>query len=117
MMDRKFAPLKADMLEMGICVNVALANEHALEIKHWIHVLKEWKQATHHTMTFTHAPKATVVAMVANATAWINAFPAKGGVSATLSTRTVLIGKRFDCNKASLHCFWSLCVQVCEEPR
>jgi hypothetical protein len=53
--------------------------------------------------------------MVANATTWINAFPAKGRVSATLSPRTVLIGKQFDYNK---HCriAFGAYAQVHDEP-
>jgi hypothetical protein len=56
-----------------------------------------------------------VVAMVSNATTWINAFPAKGGVSATVSPRTVLTGERFDYKK---HCriAFGAYAQVHDEP-
>jgi hypothetical protein len=101
MMDGEFAPLKADMLEMGVSLNITSANEHVPEIKRCIRVIKERTRATRHTLPFTYLPKAMVVAMVGNATTWINAFPAKGRVSATLSPRTVLTGERFDYNR---HC-------------
>jgi hypothetical protein len=83
MMDREFAPLKADMLEMGVSLNITSANEHVPEIECCIRVIKERTRATRHTLPFAYLPKALVVAMVGNVTTWINAFPAKGGISAS----------------------------------
>jgi hypothetical protein len=77
MMDREFAPLKADMLKMGVSLNITSANEHVPEIERYICVIKEQTCATmRHTLPFAYLPKAMVVAMVGNATTWINAFPA-----------------------------------------
>jgi hypothetical protein len=77
--------------------------------------MKERTRATRHTLPFSYIPKAMVVAMVGNVTTWINAFPAKGGVSATLSPRTVLTGERFD---YKLHCriAFGAYAQVHDEP-
>jgi hypothetical protein len=44
-----FAPLKADMLEMGVRLNITSANEHVPEIERRIRVLKERNtRATRH---------------------------------------------------------------------
>jgi hypothetical protein len=56
-----------------------------------------------------------VIAMVGNATPWIKAFPAKGGVSATLSPRTILNGERFDHTKHCRIAFGSY-AQLQDEP-
>jgi hypothetical protein len=100
---------------MGVSLNITLAKEHVPEIERRIHVVKERTQATRHTLPVTYIPKVMLVAMVANATTWINAFPAKGGVSATLSPRTLLTGERFDCNKHCCIAFGAY-TQVLDEP-
>jgi hypothetical protein len=115
MMDGEFASLKANILELGVSLNITSANEHVPEIERRIRVLKERTRATRHTLPFTYLPKTMVVAMVRNSTTWINTFPAKGGVSATLSPRTVLTGERFDYN---IHCHiaFGAYAQVHDEP-
>jgi hypothetical protein len=41
MMDGEFAPIKADLLAMGVYVKITSANEYVPEIERWIRVLKE----------------------------------------------------------------------------
>ena len=92
LMDGEFAPLKADILDMGVHLNITSANEHVPEIERRIRVIKERSRSTRHNLPFTYIPKAMVVAVVNNATPWINAFPPKGGVSTVLCPLTVLTG-------------------------
>jgi hypothetical protein len=115
MMDGEFDAIRGDLLGAGIKLNITSANEHVPEIERRIRVIKERTRATRHELPFTYIPKLMVVYMVRNATMWLNAFPAKGGVSSTLSPRTVLTGDRFDYNK---HCRISFgaYAQVHDEP-
>jgi hypothetical protein len=46
MMDGELAPLQAEMLALGVTLNITLANEHVPEIERPICVLKERTQAT-----------------------------------------------------------------------
>jgi hypothetical protein len=41
MMDGKFAPIKADLLALGVYLNITSANEHVPEIERHIRVIKE----------------------------------------------------------------------------
>ena len=108
LMDGEFTPLiKADILEMGVHLNIISANEHVPEIERRVRVIKERSRSTRHNLPFTYIPKAMVVTMVGNATAWINAFPPKGGVSSVLSPRTVLTEE--PCEKTLLHRLRGLC--------
>lgn len=115
LMDGEFGPLKPDLMELGIKLNVTLANEHVPEIEHQICVIKECARATRHTLPFTYLLKKMVISMVANATTWINAFPAKGGISSTISPRTLLTRERFDYNK-HCHIAFGAYAQVHDEP-
>jgi hypothetical protein len=68
LMDGEFAPLKEDMLEMGVKLKITSAKEHVPEIERRIRVLKKLTRATRHTLPFSYIPKAMVVTMVGNVT-------------------------------------------------
>jgi hypothetical protein len=116
MVDSEFAPSKADLLEMGIILNITSANEHVPEIERRIRVIKERTRATRHTLLFTYIPRSMVVAMVRNSATWINTFPVKGGVSPIISPRTTLTGQRFYYMKHSRHIAFGAYAQVHYEP-
>jgi hypothetical protein len=104
--DSEFAPLKSLIESMtgGPMVNLASANEHVPEIKRRIRVVKEQCQATRHSLPFETIPKLMMIHIVLNVVKLLNFFPTKGGVSDTLSPKTIMSGETLDFNKhLSLH--------------
>ena len=94
--DNEFMNLTSECLGIGITLNVAAANEHVPAIERRIRVIKERVRATRHTLPYKCMPKIMVVELVKFSVFWLNAFPAKGGVSTTLSPRTLLTGMGID---------------------
>jgi hypothetical protein len=74
-------------------VNLASSNEHVPEIEHRIRVVKERCHATRHGLPFTRIPKLLTIHIVFHVVKLLNYFPPKGGVSDTLSPKTILSGK------------------------
>jgi hypothetical protein len=99
--DGKFASLKhlIESILGGPVVNLASANEHVPEIKRRIGVVKEHCQATRHILPFERIPKITTVHIVLNAVNILNFSPTKGGVSETMSPKTVMSGETLDYKK------------------
>jgi hypothetical protein len=115
LMDGEFAPLKHDLSDMAITLNVTSANEHVPQIERQIRTIKERARATRHSLPFEYIPALMMIELVYFSTMWINAFPPKGGVSGNISPRGILTGTQFDYTK---HCkipFGSY-VQTHEEP-
>ena len=114
-MDGEFAPMKFDLLAMGITLNVTAANEHVPQVERQIRVIKERARATRHSLPFKVVPIIVLIELIYFSTMWINAFPPKGGVSENISPRGIMTGIQFDYGK---HCrlpFGSY-VQAHEEP-
>jgi hypothetical protein len=57
-------------------VNLANTNEHIIEIKQWIQVVKERSQASHHSLPCQWIPKLLMIHLVLNAVKILN-FPTK----------------------------------------
>jgi hypothetical protein len=93
--DSEFAPLKPLIESMpgGPMVNLASANEHIPEIERRIRVVKERCQATRHSLQFETIPKLMMIHIVLNVVKLLNSFPTKGGVSDTLSPKTIMSGE------------------------
>lgn len=93
--DGKFAPLQALIQAMpgGPRVNLASTNEHVPEIKRRVRVVKELCRAVHHSLPFSRIPKLLVIYIVFNCVKLLNNFPTKGGISDTISLRTIMTGK------------------------
>ena len=93
-MDGEFKPLKLliEALPGGPHVNLASMNEHVPEIEQCIRVIKEHARATHHSMPFSRIPKLLVIHIVLKSIKLLNFFPSKGGLSDTLSPKTIMSG-------------------------
>jgi hypothetical protein len=114
--DGEFSLLKALIKSMpvGPTVNLASANKHVPEAERRIRVVKERCRATRHGMPFQRIPKIMLINIVLNCTKLLNFFPPKGGVSATISPKTVMSGEFLDYKKHLTLQFGSYC-QVHEE--
>jgi hypothetical protein len=92
--DGEFAPLKPLIESMpgGPMVNLASTNEHVPEIERRIRVVKERCRATRHSLPFETIPKLMKIHIMLNVVKLLNFFLTKGGVSETLSPKTIMSG-------------------------
>ena len=101
LMDGEFKPMRYDLLEMRVKLNITAANEHSPIIERHIRVIKEQMRAIRHTLPFKVIPLTMLIEMTYFSIFWINAFPPKSGVSATISPRKIITGQQLDYKK---HC-------------
>jgi hypothetical protein len=101
LMDNEFEPLREAMTMANITLNTPAAGEHVPEAERRIRVIKERARAGRHALPFEFMPKVMIISLVFNVVLWLNAFPPKGGISQTVSPRTLLTGEKFDFTK---HC-------------
>jgi len=99
--DGEFAPIKTliESLPGGPMVNLASANEHVPEIERRIRVVKERCRATWHGLPIQLIPKLLTIHIVLNIVKLLNFFPTKGGVSETLTPKTIMYGETLDYKK------------------
>jgi hypothetical protein len=90
--DSEFAPLKPLIKSMpgGPMVNLASVNKHVPEIERRIRIVKERCRATRHSLPFETIPKLITIHIVLNMVKLLIFFPTKGGVSDTLSPKTIM---------------------------
>jgi hypothetical protein len=60
---------------------------------------KERSPAAHHSLPFQRIPKLLMIHIVLNAVKMFNFFPTKGGISDTLSPKTIMSGQTLDYKK------------------
>ena len=82
-------------------VNTAVAREHVAEVQRMIRTIKERVRALCSVLPFTCLHKLILTNAVYHAVLWLNAFPAKNGVSGTLSPRAIVARTKL---KWSKHC-------------
>ena len=115
LMDGQFEPLHEDLMSLGINLNMMAANKHIPLIEQQIRVIKECIHATRHLLPFKAIPLLMLIKMVHTCVKWINAFPPKGGMSRTMSPRTIMTGThpnyKSDCRLA-----FGAYVQAHQEP-
>jgi hypothetical protein len=97
----EFAPLKPliEYITGGPVFNLASANKHVPEIKRRIRVVKEHCQVTRHSLPFERIPKIMTVHIVLNVVKLFIFLPTKGGLSETLSPKTIMSGETFNYKK------------------
>jgi len=99
--DGGFECIRNGLADMGIMLNVASRNEHVPEIERYIRTVKERVLAIAISLPFTKYPPRLIAEMVYNVVFWLNSFPHKDGVHATISPRTLITGLAIDYHK---HC-------------
>jgi hypothetical protein len=73
--------------------------QHVPEIERRIRVVKERCRATRHSLPFHTIPKLMTIHIVLNVVKLLIFFPTKGGVSDTLSPKTIMSGQTLDYKK------------------
>jgi hypothetical protein len=77
----------------GPRVNLTSANEHVPEIERRIRVVKERARSSRHSLPFNRIPRLLTIYIVFKAVKLLNYFPPKGGISDTVSPRTIMTGE------------------------
>jgi len=76
---------------MGITLNVTSRNKDVPEVERFIRTIKERERAIASSLPFKkYLPR--LIPMVYNVVFWLNSFPHKDGIHATISPRTLLTG-------------------------
>ena len=101
LVDGEFAPLQALIHEIpgGTRVNLTSANEHVPDIERRIRVVKEGCRAIRHGLPFNKIPNLLMVYIVFHVVNLLNHFPTKGGISDTISPRTIMAGETLNYKK------------------
>ena len=99
--DGQFQHIQQIIEQKGIRLNICAANEHILEIERYIITIKERVRSIVATLPFKRYPPRLIFEMVYNCIFWLNSFPRKDVIHATMSTSTIMTGQRITYNK---HC-------------
>ena len=93
--DREFAPLQSLVAALpgGPMINLESAKKHVLEFERKIRVVKERCRAARHGLPFQKIPKLLTIHIVFQTVKLIIFFPTKGGISDTLSPKTIMSGE------------------------
>jgi hypothetical protein len=99
--DGEFAPLQALIHAMtnGPQVNLTSCSEHVPEIERRIRVVKERCRATRHSLPFNRVPRLLTIHIVFHSVKLLNHFPPKGGISDTISPKTIMTGETLNYKK------------------
>ena len=98
MMDGQFNKdnLDGEIATFGIALNVVAAEEHVPEIERHIRTIKERARSVITMLPFTRYPARIIIELIYFCVFWLNSFPATGGISDTLSPRTIILGSTLD---------------------
>ena len=101
LVDGEFAPLQVMIQSMpgGPRVNLTSASEHVPEIERRIRVVKERSRSARHSIPFNRIPRLLTIYIVFTSVKLLNHFPTKGGISDTISPRTIMTGETLDFRK------------------
>ena len=116
MANGEFAPLQTLLSELheSLMLNLrTAANEHKPFVECRICVIKGQTRVVHHLLPFKTLPRKITANIVLNVTYVLNFFLTKGGLSMTLSPKTIMIGETINYKYYTLP-FGSYC-QVHEE--
>jgi hypothetical protein len=101
LVDGEFAPLQVLIQSMpgGPRVNLTSASEHVPEIERRIRVVKERSRSARHSLPYNRIPRLLTIHIVFLAVKLLNYFPTKGGISDTISPKTLMTGETLDYKK------------------
>jgi hypothetical protein len=84
-----------------LVVNTTAAKEHVPEVEQRIRLIKECGRGILNTLPFKKMPQVILIKLIYHVVLWLNAFPTKTGVSATLLLCKVVYRHKVDFTK---HC-------------
>ena len=93
-MDGQFEGITGDLAGFGVTVNTVARGEHVPEAERYIRTIKERARCVYNTMPFKKIPGRMVAELIYYSIFWLNTFPARDGVSKTLSPRSIVTGSQ-----------------------
>jgi hypothetical protein len=96
------------------CLDTCGANDHIPDIECFIRTVKDRSRSTYRMLPFKYIPRIVLIKLVKNVIFWLNSFPARDGVSTTMSPRCIMTGQEVDYNK-NVHLEFGEYVQTHEE--
>lgn len=99
--DNEFSHLETGLSGMGMALNTVARDKHVPEVERHIRTLKERCRATYKSLPFRRMPSRLIFELVYSMTFWLHAFPARDGVSSSISPRELVSGVAID---ATRHC-------------
>ncbi len=99
LMDGEFEKIRP--LLPSLECNTTAAKEHVSEAERTIRTVKERTRGLLGTLPFSHIPRRMKIEFVYFMVLWLNAFPAKTGISSTFSPRELIVRWKLDYKK---HC-------------
>ncbi len=98
LMDSEFKKLQN--LVPILAINTTVAKEHVPEVEHKIRLIKEWGRGIINALPFKKMPRLMLIEPVYHVVLRLNTFPAKSGLSETLSPRKIVYPHKLDFCKA-----------------
>ena len=74
-------------------LNCAAANEHVPEVERFIRTIKDRVRSTYRMLPYKRIPRTMLIHLTKNSVFWLNAFPARDGVSSKHSPRYIMTGQ------------------------
>jgi hypothetical protein len=112
--DNKFEKLKN--IVPILANNTTAAKEHMPEVERKIRLIKEWGRGILNTLLFKNMPRLMLIDLVYyHVVLWLNAFPAKSGVSETLSPGKIVYRHKLNFTKHCKSPFGTYC-KVHDDP-
>jgi len=113
LMDNEFEKLQN--LVPILVINTTAAKEHVPEVERKIRLIKELGRGILNTFPLKKMPRLMLIELVYHMVLWLNAFPAKSGVSNTLSPHEIVYRHKLDFTKHYKSPFKMYC-KVHDEP-
>ena len=88
--------LVGEVAELGTNVNCVAAKDHVREIECHIRTIKERSRSVLCMLPFKQLPTRIVIELIHCVIFWLNSFPARKGISNTMSPRALVLGSTID---------------------
>jgi hypothetical protein len=83
----------------NIMASASIAFSHIPDIERFICTVKDRSRSTYRMLPFKYIPRIVLIQLMKNVIFWLNSFPARDGVSTTMSPRCIMTGQEIDYNK------------------
>ena len=92
--DPEFEPIRPEFPYLNCCA----ANEHVPDIERYVRTVKDRVRSTYPMLPFKRVPRVMLIHLIKNTVFWLNALPARDGVSSTHSPRYLMTGQELNYN-------------------
>jgi hypothetical protein len=107
--DGEFEAIRVQLVAAGSGLNICSANEHMLEVKHFIRTVKERACCIYNSVLFQKFQALLIKEMVTTCIFWLNMFPPHDGVSSMLRPHALMAGFTLDYQQTLSARVWGIC--------